>query len=97
LRLAAVGAALSIAVAAGSPAVLAADRPVSPSAPVASPATTPRPPQAADDAAAVDDELIEFLGGIGDTEDDGDWLDFLTNTDIDKVAKRGSKTAPRGE
>ena len=94
-RIAAVGAALSLAAAAGAPAtVLAADRPTVPGAPAAVlPAKAP--PSKAADETAVDDELIEFLGSVGDTGEEGDWLDFLTHTDIDKVAKRGSK-APRG-
>jgi hypothetical protein len=71
--------------------------------PKALPTTPPNPPPssprnappAAPDETAVDDDLIEFLGSIGDTTEEGDWLDFLSNTDIDKVAKRGSKTPPR--
>ena len=98
-RLAVVGAALSLAAAAGGAApTLAADRAAGPDAPVAnSPGAkaAPKSPAKADEA-AVDDELIEFLGSVGDGGDDGDWLDFLTRTDIDKVAKRGSKTPPGG-
>jgi hypothetical protein len=46
-------------------------------------------PPAKDVAAelAADDELIEFLGGAdGEVEEDGDWLDFLSSTDIRKAA-----------
>ena len=46
--------------------------------------------------AAADDELIEFLGSVGDTDDGEDWLDFLHHTDIDQVAKRGAKPPTRG-
>ncbi len=88
-RLAAVGAALSLVVAPASVG-LAAEAVVAPGAPAAKAA-----PPAAPDEAAVDDDLIEFLGSIGDATEEGDWLDFLWNTDIDKVAKRGSKTPPR--
>ena len=109
-RLAAVGAALSLASASIG---LAADPAGAPGAPGGLPARTepskaasspparpsPRPPgkspPVAAEESAVDDDLIEFLGSIGDTTEDGDWLDFLTSTDIDKVAKRGSKTPPR--
>jgi hypothetical protein len=99
-RLAAVGAALSL-VAATSPVAFAADPGPAPSARAATPAPPAKatPPAkaspAAPDEAAVDDDLIEFLGSIGDSAEEGDWLDFLSNTDIDKVAKRGSKTPPR--
>jgi hypothetical protein len=88
-RLAAVGAALSL-VAVPAPVALAADAVGAPG----KPATKVAPPAAPDDA-AVDDDLIEFLGSIGDTAEEGDWLDFLSNTDIDKVAKRGAKPPPR--
>jgi len=96
-RFAALGAALSIAAAAGAPAVLAADRPIGATAPVAPPVNEPvAPGKPGDDAAAADDELIEFLGSVGDTDDGEDWLDFLHHTDIDQVAKRGAKPPTRG-
>jgi hypothetical protein len=104
-RLAAVGAALSL-VAATASVGLAADAVVAPAspaaraappkaAPAAQPGPTRKAPPAAPEDAALDDDLIEFLGSIGDTTEEGDWLDFLSNTDIDKVAKRGSKNPPR--
>jgi hypothetical protein len=34
----------------------------------------------------VDEELLEFLGSI-DTEDDEDWIEFLSQTDVKQVAK----------
>jgi hypothetical protein len=92
-HLAAVGVALSLVAAmASAPVALAAD-PVAPANPPARPPA--KAPPAAPDEAAVDDELIEFLGSIGDTTEEGDWLDFLSNTDIDQVAKRGAKTPAR--
>lgn len=54
----------------------------------AEPSPAKKPP-ARDVAAelAADDELLEFLGGAdGELEEDGDWLDFLSKTDIRKVA-----------
>jgi hypothetical protein len=54
----------------------------------AEPATAAKVP-AKDVAAelAADEELLEFLGGAdGELEESGDWLDFLSNTDIRKVA-----------
>ena len=39
-------------------------------------------------AADADDELLEFLGDMdADGDEDGEWLDFLARTDIDRVAK----------
>lgn len=36
---------------------------------------------------AADEELLEYLGGAdGELEQGGDWLDFLSSTDIRKVA-----------
>ncbi|MFO1426647.1 MAG: hypothetical protein U1F11_06660 [Steroidobacteraceae bacterium] len=50
------------------------------------------PLQAADRAPTPDDELLEFLGSVDAGGDDGDdWLDFLSSTDVDKVAKRRRK------
>jgi hypothetical protein len=40
----------------------------------------------------ADEDLLEFLGGIDEVNDDSqesDFSDFLANTDIDKVAKDG--------
>ena len=46
---------------------------------------------------ASDDELLEFLGSVdpaSDTvqPDDGTWIDYLSQTDIGKVAKQGNPT-----
>jgi hypothetical protein len=43
-----------------------------------------------------DEELLEFLGGIDEVNDesqDNDFSDFLANTDIDKIA--GAKVKPK--
>lgn len=44
-----------------------------------------------------DSDLLEFLGGIdelnGDSKD-GDFSDFLANTDIERIAAAGKKPAP---
>jgi hypothetical protein len=95
--------ALTLAAAVAFPA--AAETP--PPAPVAARPAPPRPPPpkppAADagvdeDAAAVDDELLEFLGSVGDDADGGgDWLDFLASTDVERVAKRGAKAPVRAK
>ncbi len=43
--------------------------------------------------AAPDDELLEFLGSVDSDTDDEAWLDYLSQTDIVKVA-RARKAAP---
>ena len=48
-------------------------------------------------APTPDDELLEFLGSVdpaSDTAhpDDGSWVDYLSQTDIGKVAKPGNPT-----
>ena len=40
----------------------------------------------------VDAELLEFLGGIDELDEE--WMDYLTQTDIEKVVK--SEPAPEG-
>jgi hypothetical protein len=45
----------------------------------------------------LDDDLLEFLGSVdpaSDTEqpDDGTWIEYLSQTDIGKVAKPGNPT-----
>lgn len=42
-------------------------------------------------ATSADDELLEFLGSV-DEESDGEWIDYLSKTDIPKAAKAKSKT-----
>lgn len=48
-------------------------------------------------APALDDDLLEFLGSVdpaSDTvqPDDGTWIEYLSQTDIGKVAKPGNPT-----
>ena len=64
---------------AGSGAVVADDPPRKPSPP------------------ALDDELLEFLGSVDPSSDtvqadDGSWIEYLSQTDIGKVAKPGNPT-----
>ena len=42
-------------------------------------------------APAADDELLEFLGSVGE-EADGDWIDYLSKTDISKASKAKTST-----
>lgn len=59
--------------------------------PVKKPAAsaTPTAPKAA--APAADDELLEFLGSVGE-DADGEWIDYLSKTDISKVPRAKPKT-----
>jgi len=46
---------------------------------------------------ATDDELLEFLGSVDPSSDnaqpdDGKWIEYLSQTDIGKVAKPGNPT-----
>jgi hypothetical protein len=46
---------------------------------------------------ALDDELLEFLGSVDPSSDtvqpdDGTWVEYLSQTDIGKVAKPGNPT-----
>jgi hypothetical protein len=50
------------------------------------PAKSPPPAKTASEDTSLDEDLLEFLGTI-DSEDE-DWIDYLTQTDIDKVAAR---------
>jgi hypothetical protein len=50
------------------------------------PAKSPPPAKTAAEDTSLDEDLLEFLGTI-DSEDE-DWIDYLTQTDIDKVAAR---------
>jgi hypothetical protein len=52
------------------------------------PAETAKP---AAPAPEVDDELLEFLGSVDADSEDEDWLDYLSQTDIAKVAKDKKK------
>lgn len=47
-----------------------------------------------------DEDLLEFLGGIDELNEDsgeGGFQDFLANTDIDKAAERKESAAKEGE
>jgi hypothetical protein len=47
-----------------------------------------------------DEDLLEFLGGIDEINDesqDEDFSDFLANTDVDRIAARKPKEPPKGE
>ena len=57
-----------------------------PSKPAPAPASKPPAPGA-------DDGLLEFLGSVGE-ESDGEWIDYLSKTDISKVAGAKPKAAP---
>jgi hypothetical protein len=51
-------------------------------------------------ATEPDEDLLEFLGGIDEVNEDsrdGDFSDFLANEDIDKVADRAKTPAKEGE
>jgi hypothetical protein len=69
------------------------------SSPVKKPAATatstaPKPAAAKPAKPAVheaDDELLEFLGSV-DEESDGEWIDYLSKTDISKAAKAKATT-----
>jgi hypothetical protein len=59
------------------------------------PSTAAKKPAASATAAkpaapSADEELLEFLGSV-DEESDGDWIDYLSKTDISKAAKAKSK------
>lgn len=41
---------------------------------------------------SVDDGLLEFLGSVD--SDDKNWHDYLADTDIDQVARRGRDVPP---
>jgi hypothetical protein len=79
------------------PAAQAAEpQPPAKAAESATPAKTP-PPKPADAAKAAppmteaDEELLEFLGSVDAESEDEDWLDYLAQTDVAKVAKDKKK------
>ena len=76
------GVAIALAAAAGP--LQAADTP----APAKVSQPKPAPPKPAAPVTAEDEELLEFLGGADGEldEDEDDWLDFLSSTDIRRIA-----------
>jgi hypothetical protein len=69
----------------------AADPPPKPAAPAKSAAEPAKP--AAEEV--IDEDLLEFLGTIDSEDEAEDWIDYLSQTDIEKVAARKrAKTAP---
>jgi hypothetical protein len=67
--------------------------------PAASATSTTTPKPAAPSASAskpaaptADDEFLEFLGSVGE-EADGEWIDYLSKTDIPNASK--AKTSPK--
>jgi hypothetical protein len=54
------------------------------------------PQRPAQSAPPADDDLdlLEFLGSIDATNEDKDWLEFLKNTDIGKVARAKARANP---
>jgi hypothetical protein len=69
----------------------AAEPPAKPTAPT-KPAAAPAKPDADE---AIDDDMLEFLGTIDSEDEDDDWIEYLTQTDIEKVAARKrAKPAP---
>lgn len=80
---------VALALAAAAVPAQAADAPAP--AKVSQPTSPPPksvPPKSAPPVTAEDEEFLEFLGGAGDELDDNedDWLDFLANTDIRRIA-----------
>ncbi len=81
------GVALALAAATGP--IHAADAPAP--AKVSQPNSVPPksvPPKSVPPVTAEDEEFLEFLGGAGGEldENEDDWLDFLANTDIRRIA-----------
>lgn len=70
------------------PAAVRAEEPAKAAAPAKSTSATAKP---AAEESALDDELLEFLGTV-DSEGE-DWIDYLAQTDIEKVARRGPREA----
>ena len=79
-----------------------ADEPKAPAAAPAPKATPPAktaPAQATRQVAAPDDELLEFLGSVDSEEGDEAWLDYLSQADIAKAARKQKASAsdPEGD
>ena len=68
-----------------------------PAASATSTASKPAPASTSKPAApGADDELLEFLGSVGE-ESDGEWIDYLAKTDISKAAKAKNKAPAAAE
>ncbi|MEJ1964253.1 MAG: hypothetical protein WDO56_22990 [Gammaproteobacteria bacterium] len=52
-----------------------------------------KPVTAPASATPADDEFLEFLGGLDSDNADQEWMDYLAQTDVSKVAK-AKKNAP---
>ena len=82
-----------------------ADETTSPAKKPATPAATPiskkpvsvgpaaKAANAPGPATGADDELLEFLGSVDTDTGDQDWIDYLAQTDVSKVAQ-AKKNAP---
>jgi hypothetical protein len=78
-----------------APLVRAEDTPAPAKKPAASATSTASKPAARTPAKPAvheaDDELLEFLGSVGEESDD-DWIDYLSKTDIPKASKAKTGT-----
>ncbi len=88
-----------------------ADEATSPAKKPATPAATPisKPPVSVEPAAktanapspatGADEEFLEFLGSVDTDTGDQDWIDYLAQTDVSKVAqaKKNAPEAPEGK
>jgi hypothetical protein len=76
-----------------------AKKPAAPATPTAAKPTAAKPTAAKPAAVQpakpavheADDELLEFLGSVGE-ESDGEWIDYLSKTDLSKAAKARATT-----
>jgi len=57
------------------------------------PASKPAP----EPSTVTDDEFLEFLGSVDSTDVDGDWMEYLSQTDIAKVARAKKESPPAPE
>ena len=56
------------------------------------PAVAAKPVTAPAPATGADDEFLEFLGSVDTDSGDKDWMDYLAQTDVSKVAKAKKNT-----
>ena len=90
---------LLAAVVTGAQAADEAKAPAAAPAPKATPPAKAAPAQATRQVAAPDDELLEFLGSVDSEEGDEAWLDYLSQADIVKAARKQKAAAsdPEGD